>query len=58
MYIGIGINRALAALSRLGFAHRLVSPHSFSYVTPPTLDGLTNRMMITDLSLCLPYPKK
>ena len=44
--------RALAALHRAGFAHRLVQPHSFSYLTPPTLDLLTNRLLITDMSLC------
>jgi serine/threonine protein kinase len=50
--------RALAALHRAGFVHRLVSPHSFSYLTPPTSDSLINRLLITDLSLCMPWPRR
>jgi hypothetical protein len=50
--------RALAALHRVGFAHRLVSPHSFSHITPPTIENLTNHLMITDLSLAIPWPRR
>ncbi|KAI6181688.1 hypothetical protein M3Y98_00855900 [Aphelenchoides besseyi] len=56
LHIGMGMVRALAALHRSGFVHRLVSPHSFSYITPPTIDNLVNRLIITDLSLCMPWP--
>ncbi|KAI6222538.1 hypothetical protein M3Y95_00904100 [Aphelenchoides besseyi] len=56
LHIGMGMVRALAALHRSGFVHRLVSPHSFSYITPPTIDNLVNRLMITDMSLCMPWP--
>ncbi|CAD5208731.1 unnamed protein product [Bursaphelenchus xylophilus] len=58
MFVGIGITRALGALNRAGFIHRLVSPHSFSFVTPPTLDNLSTRLLITDLSLAMPWPKR
>ncbi|CAD5205961.1 unnamed protein product [Bursaphelenchus okinawaensis] len=58
MYVGIGITRALGAIYNAGFIHRLVSPHSFSYYVPPTLYLLTNRMLITDLSLSMPFPRK
>ncbi|KAI6171947.1 Protein kinase domain-containing protein [Aphelenchoides besseyi] len=56
--IGLGMIRALAALHRCGFIHRLVSPHSFSYITPPTIDKFVNRLMITDMSLCMPWPRR
>ncbi|KAI6196135.1 hypothetical protein M3Y94_01073300 [Aphelenchoides besseyi] len=56
--IGLGMVRALAALHRCGFTHRLVSPHSFSYITPPTIDKFVNRLMITDMSLCMPWPRR
>uniref|UniRef100_A0AC35GT02 Uncharacterized protein n=1 Tax=Panagrolaimus sp. PS1159 TaxID=55785 RepID=A0AC35GT02_9BILA len=45
-----------AALHMAGFIHRNVSPHSFSYPVPLTLDLLSSRMIITDLSLCPEYP--
>lgn len=58
LHFGWGMVRALAALHRAGFVHRLVSPHSFSYITPPTMDNIVNRLLITDLSLAMPWPKK
>lgn len=58
LQIGLGMVRALAALHRCGFVHRLVSPHSFSYTTPPTVDSFVNRLLLTDLSLCLPWPRR
>lgn len=58
LHVGWGMVRALASLHRAGFTHRLVSPHSFSYITPPTIDNLTNRLLITDLSLCIPWPRR
>ncbi|VDM41981.1 unnamed protein product [Toxocara canis] len=56
LMIGIGCIRALAALHRAGFVHRLVSPFSFSFTNPPTVDNFLGRMLITDLSLVLPWP--
>lgn len=56
--LGIGMVRALAALNKAGFNHRLVSPHSFSYFTPPNVESLINRLIITDLSLCIAWPRK
>jgi hypothetical protein len=58
LHIGFGMVRALGALHRAGFVHRLVSPHSFSYITPPTADALIQKMLITDLSLCIPWPRR
>lgn len=58
LHFGWGMVRALAALHRAGFVHRLVSPHSFSYITPPTMNNIVNRLLITDLSLAMPWPKK
>uniref|UniRef100_A0A7E4VXW8 Protein kinase domain-containing protein n=1 Tax=Panagrellus redivivus TaxID=6233 RepID=A0A7E4VXW8_PANRE len=58
LHAGLGIAYCLAALHRAGFVHRLVSPHSFSYPVPLTLDLLSARMIITDMSLCHPYPTK
>ncbi|TKR61161.1 hypothetical protein L596_028312 [Steinernema carpocapsae] len=58
LMIGIGCVRALAALHRLGFAHRLVSPFSFSYVNPISIQNLKYRMIITDLSLAMQWPAK
>uniref|UniRef100_A0A9J2Q7K6 Protein kinase domain-containing protein n=1 Tax=Ascaris lumbricoides TaxID=6252 RepID=A0A9J2Q7K6_ASCLU len=56
LMIGIGCVRALAALHRAGFIHRFVSPFSFSFTNPPTVDNFLGRMLITDLSLVLPWP--
>uniref|UniRef100_A0AC35F5A5 Protein kinase domain-containing protein n=1 Tax=Panagrolaimus sp. PS1159 TaxID=55785 RepID=A0AC35F5A5_9BILA len=58
LHVGLGMAYALAALHMAGFIHRNVSPHSFSYPVPLTLDLLSSRMIITDLSLCTEYPYK
>ncbi|KAK0410223.1 hypothetical protein QR680_005013 [Steinernema hermaphroditum] len=58
LIVGIGCIRALAALHRGGFVHRLVSPFSFSYLNPISIHNLRNRMLITDLSLTMPWPAK
>uniref|UniRef100_A0A1I7YWT0 Protein kinase domain-containing protein n=1 Tax=Steinernema glaseri TaxID=37863 RepID=A0A1I7YWT0_9BILA len=56
--VGIGCVRALAALHRAGFVHRLVSPFSFCYATPISELSLRNRMVIVDLSLAMQWPTK
>uniref|UniRef100_A0A915A1F3 Protein kinase domain-containing protein n=1 Tax=Parascaris univalens TaxID=6257 RepID=A0A915A1F3_PARUN len=56
LMIAIGCVRALAALHRAGFIHRFVSPFSFSFTNSPTVDNFLGKMLITDLSLVLPWP--
>uniref|UniRef100_A0A0M3I823 Protein kinase domain-containing protein n=2 Tax=Ascaris TaxID=6251 RepID=A0A0M3I823_ASCLU len=58
LLIGLGCVRALAALHRLGYIHRSVSPYSFSFVNPISYDSIEGRIQITDLSTVLPYPCK
>uniref|UniRef100_A0A914QH03 Protein kinase domain-containing protein n=1 Tax=Panagrolaimus davidi TaxID=227884 RepID=A0A914QH03_9BILA len=58
LQIGIGIFRALAALHRAGFVHRLVSPYSFTISTPLTPDGIQRGVTIIDFSNVIPFPIK
>uniref|UniRef100_A0A914Y6X6 Protein kinase domain-containing protein n=1 Tax=Panagrolaimus superbus TaxID=310955 RepID=A0A914Y6X6_9BILA len=58
LHAGLGMALCLAALHRAGFIHRYVTPHSFSYPVPLTLDLLSSRMIITDMSLCMEFPYK
>ncbi|KAK0407080.1 hypothetical protein QR680_018984 [Steinernema hermaphroditum] len=56
--VGMGMIRALAALHRAGFVHRLVSPHSFACKNVATLENLATSLMFIDLSLAMPWPMK
>ncbi|TKR82101.1 hypothetical protein L596_015874 [Steinernema carpocapsae] len=58
MHVGMGMVRALAALHRAGFLLRLVSPHSFSCQNVVTLENLISSLIITDLSIAIPWPSK
>jgi hypothetical protein len=58
LHAGLGMAYCLAALHRADFISRYVTPHSFSYPVPLTLDLLSSRMILTDMSLCLEYPYK
>ena len=56
LHVGIGMIHALAALHRAGFIHRLVTPYSFSIPAAPlTMDSLKT-LVLTDLSLAMPWP--
>ena len=58
LQIGIGIFRALAALHRAGFVHRLISPYSFAVPTPLTPNAIQRGITIIDFSFVIPFPIK
>lgn len=58
LQIGIGIFRALSALHRAGFVHRLVSPYSFTVPTPLTVSNILRGVTIFDFSFVIPFPIK
>lgn len=58
LQVGIGIFRALAALHRAGFVHRLVSPFSFTVPTPISVESIQRGVTIIDFSYVIPFPIK
>ncbi|KAH7730362.1 serine/threonine protein kinase [Aphelenchoides avenae] len=56
LHVGIGMIRALAALHRADFIHRLVTPYSFSMPAAPLTMESMKTLVITDLSLAMPWP--
>lgn len=55
---GLGICRALAALHRAGFIHRFVTPYSFSFSMPFSIENLATNILILDLTLATEWPLK
>uniref|UniRef100_A0A7E4V8Y3 Protein kinase domain-containing protein n=1 Tax=Panagrellus redivivus TaxID=6233 RepID=A0A7E4V8Y3_PANRE len=58
IHVGLGMFRALAALHRAGFVHRLVSPFSFTVPSPPTVEGIQRGITFFDMSHVIPFPIK
>uniref|UniRef100_A0AC34GRI3 Protein kinase domain-containing protein n=1 Tax=Panagrolaimus sp. ES5 TaxID=591445 RepID=A0AC34GRI3_9BILA len=56
LQLGIGIFRAISALHRAGFVHRLVSPYSFTVATPLSPDMIQRGVTIIDFSFVIPFP--
>uniref|UniRef100_A0AC34QRD8 Protein kinase domain-containing protein n=1 Tax=Panagrolaimus sp. JU765 TaxID=591449 RepID=A0AC34QRD8_9BILA len=58
LHVAVGVFRALAALHRAGFVHRLVTPYSFTVPFPLTVDAIQRNVTIFDFSHVLPFPIK
>ncbi|KAI1714027.1 tau-tubulin kinase like protein Asator [Ditylenchus destructor] len=56
--IGVGLCRAIAALHRAGYVHRLVTPFSFAVCSPISVTNLASRILHIDFSLAKEWPLK
>lgn len=57
--VGIGLVRALAAVHRAGYVHRLVTPFSVALRSSPqlhTLHDVVHSIVLTDFSLAMAWP--